>query len=362
MLGGILSQEKVKIKKYLMGFDLLKIYEINHSKNIKLSLKHLTLLKWFIDFQGSNEMICKIFDNKVWYWCSYQKIISDLPILEVTNKEVLSRLIRDLVKAEILESYVDRKDNSKTYIRLGIMYTELISSEQNQNSFDMSTYTHKKRKIRLNSSRLKSRQPDDLKVGGLPTKKSNNRLVNYRLVSNRIVKIKTTTKHKSTFKLFKLSDIKKLEKSSSSSCGEIKKIEQLLFEKSLNNSTCKNILNAVKKHSLTLEKIKETFEYAKVNGKQIGYIVKALQENWDIPTPTPKKKSDSIEKENKFIKKWEVEKEQISNQTLPDIELTPELEQILRERLIAATGTKIDVLEKMKKTKKIYINALKQYL
>lgn len=363
MLGGILNQEKVKIKKFLMGFDLLKVYEINHNKNIKLSLKHLALLKWFIDFQGSNEMIFKVFDNKVYYWCAHDKVISDLPILEITSKDVISRLIRDLVKAEILESYVDRKDNSKTYIKLGAMYTELISSEQNQNSFDVSTYTHKRRKIRLNSSRLKSRQLADLKVGGLPTKKSDNRLV---ITIAKLYIDKTTTKHKSTFKAYKLSDIKNLKKSSSSSsCEEIKKIEQLLLEKSLDDQTCKNILKAAKENSLTLEKVKEAFEYAKDKNKGIGHIVNSLKFNWNtsIATKPIIKKSDSLEKEKQFIEKRELEKEEASKQVLPDIELTPELEEELCQKVIAVEGIGKDVLERMKaRSKKMYISTLKQHL
>ena len=357
-----MNQEKVKIKKYLMGFDLLKVYEINHQKNIKLSLKHLTLLRWFLDFQGSNEMIFKVFDNKIYYWCAHEKIISDLPILEITSKDVVSRLVRDLVKAEILESCVDRKDNSKTYIRLGIRYTELISSEHNQNSFDVSNYTHKKRKIRLNSSRLKSCQPADLKVGELPTKKSDNRLV---ITIAKLYINKTTTKHKSTLKSYKLSGVKKLEKSSSSSSEEIKKIKQLLLEKTLNEKTCNNILEAVKKNSLTLEKVKEAFEFAKAKNKGIGYVVDSLKFNWNnsLAAKPTIKKSDSIEKENQFIKKRELEKEEASKQLLPDIELTPELEEQLRQKVMVAENIKLPVLDSMKaKSEKMYISVLKKYL
>lgn len=353
-----MNQEKVKIKKYLMGFDLMKVYEINHTKNIKLSLKHLTLLRWFVDFQGSNEMIFKVFDNKIYYWCAHEKIISDLPILEITSKDVISRLIRDLTKVEILESYVDRKDNSKTYIKLGAMYSELISSELTQSSFDVSNYTHKKRKIRLNSSRLKSRQPSDLKVGGLPTKKSDNRLVT---TIDKLYIDKTTNKHKSALKFFNLSN--KKNSSSSSSCEEIKKIEQLLSEKSLNDKTCKNILEAVKKNSLTLKIVKEVFDFAKAKNKGIGYVVDSLKYNWYLSTNLTIKKSDSIEKEKHFIKNRELEKVETLNQTLPNLELTPELEKELREKVIAIEGIKPDFLDLMKrKSQKTYINILKKIL
>ncbi|MGL5624865.1 hypothetical protein, partial [Cetobacterium sp.] len=75
------------------------------------------------------------------------------------------------------------------------------------------------------------------------------------------------------------------------------------------------------------------------------------------------KKSDSIEKENQFIKKRELEKEEASKQLLPDVELTPKLEEELREKAIAIAGIKPDVLNTMKnKSKKTYINTLKQFL
>lgn len=356
-----MNQEKVKIKKYLMGFDLLKVYEINHQKNIKLSLKHLTLLRWFLDFQGSNEMEYKIINEKVWYWCSYQKIISDLPILEVTNKEVVSRLVKDLVKAEIMESFIDKKSGNKTFIKLGIKYSELISTDEKTLGFDVNSYRHKKKETidkKVDRSRQKSRKGIDKKVDTLSTKKSNNRLVNYRLV--KIDKI--IIKHKAAFKLFMT---KKTNNNYFS--NDLNKINQLLLEKSLNKSTCKNILKAVKDHFLTFDKVNSIFEYAKAKGKEneIGYIVKALQENWNtsIATTPINKKSDSMEKEKQFIKIREAEKEEASKQTLPDIELTPELEKELREKIITTVGIKSDVLDAMKnKSKKTYINTLKQFL
>ena len=356
-----MNQEKVKIKKYLMGFDLLKVYEINHQKNIKLSLKHLTLLRWFLDFQGSNEMEYKIIDEKVWYWCSYQKIISDLPILEVTNKEVVSRLVKDLVKAEIMESFIDKKSGNKTFIKLGVKYSELISTDEKTLGFDVDSYKHKKKEDidkKVDRFRQESRKGIDKKVDTLSTKKSNNRLVNYRLV--KIDKI--IIKHKATFERF---TIKKIDNNSFD--NDSNKINQLLLEKSLNKSTCKNILKAVKEHSLTFNKVNSIFEYAKSKGKEneIGYIVRAFQENWNTSTtakPTIKK-SDSIEKESQFIKKRELEKEEASKQLLPDVELTPELEEQLRQKVMLAEDIKLPVLDSMKaKSEKMYISVLKKYL
>lgn len=356
-----MKQEKVKIKKYLMGFDLLKVYEINHQKNIKLSLKHLTLLRWFLDFQGSNEMEYKIIDEKVWYWCSYQKIISDLPILEVTNKEVVSRLVKDLVKAEIMESFIDKKSGNKTFIKLSMKYSELISTDEKTLGFDVNSYKHKKKEgidKKVDRSRQKNGKGIDKKVDTLSTKKSNNRSVNYRLVKiNKII-----IKHKAAFKS---SATKKINNNSFD--NDLNKINQLLLEKSLNKSTCKNILKAVKDHSLTFDKVNSIFEYAKSKGKEneIGYIVKALQENWNIPiAATPiYKKNNSLEKEKQFIKNRKLEKEEAAKQSLPDIELTPELEKKLREKIVITTGIKLDILDTMKiKTKKTYINTLKQFL
>lgn len=355
-----MNQEKVKIKKYLMGFDLLKVYEINHNKNIKLSLKHLTLLRWFLDFQGSNEMEYKIIDEKIWYWCSYQKIISDLPILEVTNKEVISRLVKDLVKAEIMESFIDKKSGNKTFIKLGIKYSELISTDEKTLGFDVDSYKHKKKEgidKKVDRSRQKSRKGIDKKVDTLSTKKSNNRLVNYRLV--KIDKI--IIKHKAAFKS------STTKNNNNSFNNDLNKINQLLLEKSLNKSTCKNILKAVKDHSLSFDKVNSIFEYVKSKGKEneIGYIVRAFQENWNtsITTKSVKKKSDSIEKENQFIKKRELEKEEASKQILPDIELTPELEEQLRQKVMIAENIKLSVLDSMKvKSKKMYISVLKKYL
>lgn len=359
-----MEQEKVQLKRFLMGYDLLKIYEINHTKNIKLGLEHLAIIDWFTCFQGTNKMKYKIINDEIWYWCSYEKIISDLPILGITNKQVIARLVKALAAAEIFDYFLDTKGGNKTYIKLGTEYCNLISAEEIKPTFNTTTYKHKSKigiDLKVDSSQLKSQKGIDLKVDTLSTKKSNN-----RLVINSLVKIKTTTKHKSTFKSYKLSSIKKLEKSSSSSsCEEIKKIEQLLLEKSLDDQTCKNILKAVKENSLSLEKVKEAFEFAKVKNKGIGHVVSSLKFNWNnsLAAKPTIKKSDSIEKENQFIKKRELEKEEASKQLLPDVELTPELEEQLRQKLMATVGIKPDVLNAMKnKSKKTYVNTLKQFL
>lgn len=358
MLGGILKQENINLKRFLMGYDLLKIYEINHTKNIKLGLEHLAIIDWFTCFQGTNQMKYKIINNEIWYWCSYEKIIADMPILGITNKQVIARLIKSLVAAEIFDYYFDRKEGSKIYIKLGSQYPNLVSAEKIDTSFDTTTYKHKKVKgldSKVEPVQLKSQMGFDLKVEGGSTKKSNN-----RLVINRLVNI-TTTKHKSAFKLFRLSNIK--NPSSSSSCEEIKKIEQFLSEKSLNNKTCKNILEAVKQNSIALKTVKEVFDFAKAKNKGIGYVVESLKYNWYLSTNIATKKSDSLEKENLFIKNRELEKKETLKQTLPDLELTPELEKELREKIIALEGIKPDFLDLLKrKSQKTYINTLKKIL
>lgn len=362
-----MEQEKIQLKRFLMGYDLLKIYEIHHTKNIKLGLEHLAIIDWFTCFQGTNKMKYKIINDEIWYWCSFEKIISDMPILGISNKQVISRLIKALATAEIFDYYFDKKGGSKTYIKLGSKYSELVSAEKMETTFDTSIYKHKKKEgydLKVEPPQLKSNRGYDLKVERGSTKKSYNRLVINRLVINSLVKIKTTTKHKSTFKFYK-SDIKKLEKfSSSSSCEEIKKIEQLLSEKSLNNRTCENILNAVKENSLTLEKVKETFEFAKTKNKGIGYIVDSLKFNWDtsLVAKPVMKNSDSIEKEKQFIENRKAEKEEASKQVLQKIELTPELEKELRQKVMDVEGIKLSILEDMKiKSKNMYINTLKRY-
>ncbi|WP_052193888.1 hypothetical protein [Cetobacterium sp. ZOR0034] len=73
--------------------------------------------------------------------------------------------------------------------------------------------------------------------------------------------------------------------------------------------------------------------------------------------------ASSLDKEKEFIQKRELEKQEVEKQKLPEVELTPELEEVLIEKVVATEGIAKTFLKKMKiKNNFMYENMLKKYL
>lgn len=342
------------MKKYLMGFDLKEIYRINHLRNIKLSLKHLVILKWFVDFLGTNRMETKMIDNNVWYWCSYQKILSDLPILEITNKQVISRLIKELVEANIIESYIDRKIGNKTYLRLGKEYPNLIASDEDNknNDFDHENYRHKK-----NTSRLKSIKGIDSKVDRVSTKKSiplltkklNNRLVN-TIDKLNIDSLKDNNKNTTTIDKLNYieptpNQVKKV--SSSFSNEKIKEIKTFLANSIKDIATCKNIMALVNSKNIDLARLQEVINYALKVNKGNGYIIEALKNDWNIPSTSKASTTGKAKINTKAIEQHKIMTEEHNSALSENDQLDKFMATLTREEqlYINQTGYKL-ALEK----------------
>ena len=152
--------------------------------------------------------------------------------------------------------------------------------------------------------------------------------------------------------------------SSSSISEEINKIKKYLMDEIQDIPTCKNIMFLVENRNLGLKRIETVVEYANKQNKNNGFIYKALEDNWDIPSDNIKNNFvSSVDKEKKFIEKRELEKKEAENQNLPQVELTPELENELIERAFSIDKISKGFLSTMKtKNKKMYENMLKKYL
>lgn len=317
------------MKKYLMGFDLKEIYRINHLKNIKLSLKHLAILRWFVDFLGTNRMETKVVNNNIWYWCSYKKIMEDLPILEITNKQVISRLIKELVETNLIESYIDRKTGNKTYLRLGEEYPNLISSEEepkdNSDDFNTKDYKHKNKKSKKTINSKVDRVSTKKSIP-LLTKKLNNRLVNNIDKLNII-----TTTNIDTVNNIEPTTSEPKKTSSSFSIEKIREIKTFLINSVKDIATCRNIMEVVTNKNLDIARIQEVINYALKNNKGNGYIVEALKNNWEIPS-TNKLVSTKPKQNIKAMEEYKAMTTEFSNSLIENNELDKFMETLLPEQ------------------------------
>ena len=122
-------------------------------------------------FNSPNKKIVrKMIDNKIFTWIAHQKILDDMPYLGITNKDVLKRNIKILIDNKIIQSYVDRSDNSKTYYRNDIS-SELINNTEAPYS-------------KVGGSQPKSSQGPDSKVVDPPTQKSDNTSIKDNSINN----------------------------------------------------------------------------------------------------------------------------------------------------------------------------------
>lgn len=90
-----------------------------------------------------------VYENEVYYRICYDNIISQLPLINIENKEVIGRRIKKLEKAGVIKFYLDKKNNNKTYFTTTELFENFVSKVPTQKSV-----------------------VEDLKVGTQPTQKS----------------------------------------------------------------------------------------------------------------------------------------------------------------------------------------------
>ena len=136
------------MKYTINGFSQKKLIECG------LDLVDSMILRWFIDFKDTNKMKAKIIDDIPYYWIYYEKLIEDIPIIGIKNKEALFRRFKKMINAKILLHKVVRSGGVFSYFALGPEYECLIN--------DNSKSTQKSEQIdsSVDECRLKSRNKD----------------------------------------------------------------------------------------------------------------------------------------------------------------------------------------------------------
>lgn len=85
------------------------------------------ILRWFVDFYATDKMTVIADENgQEFKWVKYEAIIEDLPILGITNKQVIARHFDKMVKAGILEFYLHKKKGNYSCYKLTKKYSVLI--------------------------------------------------------------------------------------------------------------------------------------------------------------------------------------------------------------------------------------------
>jgi len=85
------------------GFNQKRLVELG------LDSTDAVILRWFVDCAIESA----IFEGKEYHLVSYQKVIDDLPIIGITNRNNIARRFQKLVDCGILVKYIN--DYSFTY-------------------------------------------------------------------------------------------------------------------------------------------------------------------------------------------------------------------------------------------------------
>lgn len=91
-----------------------------------LDLKDAAILDFILKAKENPFFETKIFNEKEYFWLSYSKIIEELPLLKIKNKNVLARKLRKLIDLGLLESYIDQSQGNKTYWKTGSNFYKLL--------------------------------------------------------------------------------------------------------------------------------------------------------------------------------------------------------------------------------------------
>jgi hypothetical protein len=107
------------------------LYGFSQPVAVEFNLDHtdLLLLRWFIDFRDTNDMVHETINGKIYYWIKYKKIFEDLPILNIKSTDALRRRFKKLVDKKILIHYTKKNMGTFSFYGIGSNYVKLISTK-----------------------------------------------------------------------------------------------------------------------------------------------------------------------------------------------------------------------------------------
>lgn len=124
------------MKLEILGFSQERLMALG------LSLDEALLLRWFIDFKGTDRMEEHVNpdDGQVYYWVKGAKLVQDLPVL-TANEDYAARKFSKICSTGLLKKFSFlTKDGKKACFRInGEKYSELILSEEEKATVQKTT-------------------------------------------------------------------------------------------------------------------------------------------------------------------------------------------------------------------------------
>lgn len=108
------------MKHNVIGFSQQKAMEFG------LDVKDLIILKHIMDFINSGKMVEREIDGEIYYWLKQDRLLEELPILNIGGSTVLRRRLKRLVKLNVLKYYLMKKGGTYTLYGKGSELNNLL--------------------------------------------------------------------------------------------------------------------------------------------------------------------------------------------------------------------------------------------
>ncbi len=140
---------------------------------LELSSDDLIVLRWFVDFYGTNKMAKLVTNGNQYVWINYKSLLEDLPILKISKQTLSKRIFGNLVKAHVLKKEIVKNPvGTFTAFSFDYNYELLISNNpQVKNQTHTSKFTNEDGQ-NLPTGLVKNYQPKDNNTNNPNTKKS----------------------------------------------------------------------------------------------------------------------------------------------------------------------------------------------
>lgn len=92
-------------------------------KTIKIDCTDLVILRWFVDFYPNMKKM--FIDGREYVWLSHNKLVNDLPILDISKRACIERM-QKLVEFEILDYKLVKEGGTFSLYAFGNRYIDLV--------------------------------------------------------------------------------------------------------------------------------------------------------------------------------------------------------------------------------------------
>lgn len=104
------------------------IHGFHQPRAVELGLTNddLLVLRWFVDFAGTNKMKTIVEQDGIYYWVNYTTVLEDLPVLRISKQTLKKKHFDNLCNARVLKHKHIKDGGSFSYYAYGINYDTLI--------------------------------------------------------------------------------------------------------------------------------------------------------------------------------------------------------------------------------------------